>query len=620
MKRFKIITPILLVIAMLVSIISMSLPVAAAEIAMAKNTVVHAGDPVHPTDVYLVGQMVHYEMSITNTSTTQAMTIQITDTDPSGTVWYYIEGTDSFELAGPASHVTLDPLEVWEHDFHHILQMGDLYPHPVLEGVNIFTNRISADGTQGIDLIEATVTKTSQGVQPEISVTKEADNTISKIGDTINYTITIENTGDWPLEGITVVDDILGDLSAMFADTLAVGASDTQVIPYVVPDPEPADPLVNIVTAEGVADGFDTDVEADIGPVVSDTATDSVDLVHPGISITKEADVEFSKVGDTVNYTIIVTNTGDVALINVDVTDSLLGDLWVDGTLAVGASMQFDEAYVVQAGDPDPLVNVATASAGLDGLDNVIGPVEARVEVDLVHPGISLTKECTPGTGAVGDIITYTITIENTGDVDLENVTVTDILLGDLSASFVDYLAVGASDTQQFTRAIMGTDVSPLVNTATVNANVIVIGNPVTDSDSCEVIIMEEYEGLTPGFWKNHPDLWVDYDPEDLVGDVFDIPAALNELADDTLMEALNYKGGSGAIGAARNLLRQAVAALLNASHPDVDYAMTEAEIIDAVNDALASLDRDIMNMLKDQLDMYNNAGGGIDAHGNPIP
>jgi hypothetical protein len=67
----------------------------------------------------------------------------------------------------------------------------------------------------------------------------------------------------------------------------------------------------------------------------------------------------------------------------------------------------------------------------------------------------------------------------------------------------------------------------------------------------------------------------------------------------------------------ARILLRSAVAALLNASHPDINYPMSEAEIIDAVNAALASMNRNTMEMLKNQLDMYNNAGCSIDAHGN---
>jgi hypothetical protein len=127
-------------------------------------------------------------------------------------------------------------------------------------------------------------------------------------------------------------------------------------------------------------------------------------------------------------------------------------------------------------------------------------------------------------------------------------------------------------------------------------------------------------EGCTPGFWKTHPDLWHGYDTDELIGDVFIIPAELSDLADDTLMDALNYDGGDGAIGMARNLLRAAVAAILNAADPDVNYAIGDPQdIIDMVDTALASLDRDEMETLKDDLDDYNNAGCPIDAHGDPV-
>jgi hypothetical protein len=78
---------------------------------------------------------------------------------------------------------------------------------------------------------------------------------------------------------------------------------------------------------------------------------------------------------------------------------------------------------------------------------------------------------------------------------------------------------------------------------------------------------------------------------------------------DDTLLDALNYKGGSGLKGAARNLLRAAVAALLNAASPNVDYPRTTAEVIADVNAALASNSRSTMLSLAEELDRDNNLG-----------
>lgn len=115
------------------------------------------------------------------------------------------------------------------------------------------------------------------------------------------------------------------------------------------------------------------------------------------------------------------------------------------------------------------------------------------------------------------------------------------------------------------------------------------------------------YEGLTPGYWKNHLEDWVNYAPEGIVGDVFDLPTELASLNDKTLLDALEFKGKNTIIGAARILLRQAVAAVLNTAHPDVSYPISETQVITAVNNALASLDRDTILDLKDMLDEYNN-------------
>jgi hypothetical protein len=119
-------------------------------------------------------------------------------------------------------------------------------------------------------------------------------------------------------------------------------------------------------------------------------------------------------------------------------------------------------------------------------------------------------------------------------------------------------------------------------------------------------------EGLSPGYWKNHLSSWYTYDDETEIGDVFTIPSSLSELDDDTFLAALNYRGGNKVIGAARILLRSAVAALLNAAHPDIDYPLSTSAIISDVNDALASLNRATILDLKDVLDGYNNLGAEL--------
>ena len=132
-----------------------------------------------------------------------------------------------------------------------------------------------------------------------------------------------------------------------------------------------------------------------------------------------------------------------------------------------------------------------------------------------------------------------------------------------------------------------------------------------------EVPIPCKGEGLTPGFWKNKgvkvgwPSPYTTGMTLEQAG--FIIPGGSmtdNQKRpvyfDDTLIEALNYKGGEELSGMAQILLRAAVAAILNSAHPEVNYPLTVGEIIDNVNDALIK-DRDTMELLKDELDTYNN-------------
>ena len=135
---------------------------------------------------------------------------------------------------------------------------------------------------------------------------------------------------------------------------------------------------------------------------------------------------------------------------------------------------------------------------------------------------------------------------------------------------------------------------------------------------SCDCGEKTGREGLTPGYWKNHTAQWQGYSPNQTLERVFDVPDALG-MDNVTLLQALNFGGGGGVTGAAQNLFRHAVAAILNAAHVNVDYAMTSSQIITQVNAALASNNVTTINALKDKLDAFNNAGGGIDAHGNPI-
>jgi len=118
-------------------------------------------------------------------------------------------------------------------------------------------------------------------------------------------------------------------------------------------------------------------------------------------------------------------------------------------------------------------------------------------------------------------------------------------------------------------------------------------------------------QGCSPGYWKNHLASWVDTDfsPTDTVGTVFTLPPELASFNSETLLAALGGGGGPGLDGAAQVLLRAAVAAVLNASDPNVQFGPTPSEVIKEVNQAFATKNRDTILALATKLEKMNNLG-----------
>ena len=123
--------------------------------------------------------------------------------------------------------------------------------------------------------------------------------------------------------------------------------------------------------------------------------------------------------GEDVVFTITVTNTGNEPLENLVVSDALLGGnitaaFNIPNPFPVGDSASADFTYTPGA-DEDPVENSVTASG--DGVDSgVYGHRSDTCDTEIpLNASIDVTKSCTP-LAHVGDTVTYTITVTNTGD------------------------------------------------------------------------------------------------------------------------------------------------------------------------------------------------------------
>ncbi|MCI0497320.1 MAG: hypothetical protein L0Z54_03390, partial [Thermoplasmata archaeon] len=267
----------------------------------------------------------------------------------------------------------------------------------------------------------------------------------AQIGETIEYTITVTNTGEVDLYIADLTDTLLGNLTSMITDgviTVEEG-SETFTYYYTVTG-EDGDPLDNVATVHGENEHG--------GDEVSSSDRHSVDVVHTGVSIEK-AGPATAEVGDTITYTITVTNEGEVDLYITDLTDTLLGNLT---TLITGGVITVEEGFetleydhTVTGEDDDPLVNTVTVTGeNAYGEDEVSDSDTHRV--DIMYTGVSIEKTG-PRTAEVGETITYTITVTNTGDVDLYIAELNDSLLGDLSSHISGGVVTVEEGSETFT-------------------------------------------------------------------------------------------------------------------------------------------------------------------------
>ncbi|MDL2122389.1 MAG: matrixin family metalloprotease [Deltaproteobacteria bacterium] len=147
----------------------------------------------------------------------------------------------------------------------------------------------------------------------------------------------------------------------------------------------------------------------------------------------------------------------------------------------------------------------------------------------------------------------------------------------------------------------------------------------VANDDANHHIGQRKGEGNTPGFWKNNvafhssvawprgTDDNLIWGPYQTLESVFDLPDDLKlKYYDVRLVDALGLGGGQEDA-----LMRHAVAALLNATHPYIAYPLTTRQITEAVNEVLASGDQEKIEDLKDDLDRFNGLESDLNQHGH---
>ena len=168
----------------------------------------------------------------------------------------------------------------------------------------------------------------------------------------------------------------------------------------------------------------------------ADNLTIDFGFYKTSVGITKYSDNTSYNSGDTIKYTFVVENTGDIALASgVDVYDAMLntsGDNLIKhiDLVSPGKSVTFSMNYVAKTSDCGTLKNTVTAVGHpADGSAYVTDASSWTVDVNCdYHSDLKIEKSVDNTTPKNNDIITYTIKVTNIGPDQAKGAEVTDLL------------------------------------------------------------------------------------------------------------------------------------------------------------------------------------------------
>ncbi|MBG9579535.1 hypothetical protein ABE42_09950 [Bacillus thuringiensis] len=416
-----------------------------------------------------------YTLSFQNTGTVPATNITVMDSIPAGTTFV----PDSVTINGIPQPGTNPALGI---------SLGTLAPSEratitfQVRVVNIpasgeIRNQGSATFNYQPDPNLPPVTKTE--TTPEtttpiqtvvISPTKTANLTFAEIGDNVTYTVTFTNQGTIPATGVTITDSLPP------STTFVTNSVTVNTIPQPGVSPISGISVGTVNPGETVTVTFQVQINA-IPPNGKIENTASVTYIsqptpgEPPITTTettptvtlpvrtanpdtqKTVDREFASIGDTLTYTITLQNNGNIPATDVIITDSIpTGTTFIPGSVTINGISQpnltpttgipvgtlnprqivtvtlevqvtalppngiiSNEANVTYTSQPDPTLPPITTTTPTPIAETIVQNAE-----------LESTKTVDLPVANIGDALTYTITLENIGNIPMTNVSVID--------------------------------------------------------------------------------------------------------------------------------------------------------------------------------------------------
>lgn len=284
---------------------------------------------------------------------------------------------------------------------------------------------------------------------PELSLTKSVDSGAAVSNEQLTYTINWAVNGSADATNVVITDPIPENTSIVSVHGDGKYDSDSNSVIWDLGTKSPGDSgsvtvvLLTSLNLQGgmIVKNVATMMSDEIESVSADATTMIMDETHPILQITKDVSNEKPQAGDTITYTVVVTNVGSAAAENVIFGDALpSGMTFVGGKtnktfdlgdIAIGKSASKTyKVNIAENAKSGTYENIAIAYA--DNHDSVTVVSEVKlvpiVLGDTTEPELAVSKSVNVAYANPGDVVEYKVVLTNNGSGDAMNVTVTDQL------------------------------------------------------------------------------------------------------------------------------------------------------------------------------------------------
>jgi uncharacterized repeat protein (TIGR01451 family) len=424
-------------------------------------------DKVDMTDPVIAGEVLLYELRVTNSGPSDAQGVLITDTIPISTTFvgpseFCIEDTGTVTC-------TVGTVPAGE-DRSVFLQVRT--SELIIDGT-IITNTAYLSALNGSSDMDTEATRVVQSpLNPaDLGIAKYFDPSPTVVAGTrLTYTLVISNAGPAPATSIQVVDYLPFGLD-LVSVTPSQGLCRIDLTCDLGDLPDPATAgyvptatvtLVTEVRSDQLADLTNvarvSASNPDYWPDNNEATTVTPVDTEAFLVISKSDDPSIVTPGSDLTYEIVVRNDGPSDARDVTVTDTLpievtgaifsssqgscAGNVCSLGTIPDGEDAIIDVIASVVPSATVPFTNTAEVGSSTTNT-NAANRVVEEVTLVWAIADLALHKQATP-TVYAGELITYTLTVNHYGLSDAQNVVLTDTL--PISTTFVSASA-GCAET-----------------------------------------------------------------------------------------------------------------------------------------------------------------------------